>query len=171
MQKLFKDPIHYLKLTLTIVFLFCATSNSIFATQRISRLGVGFTNQMKNDVPALSFKLQKSKSFAFGGLIGFSNKDDGGGHGAAVKIYRNIFDEPNLTFYGSVLAGVLKSKNAGMSDTGFQADATLGSEFSFSGLQSLGFSLEFGLSFYNLDSFVVETVGNHFLISAVHFYL
>ena len=142
-----------------------------WAMERYSRLGVGFSSQMKNDIPALSFKLQKSKSFAFGGLLGFSNNDNKGGYGAAIKLYRNIFDEPNLTFYSSVLAGILKEKKKGISNSGFQTDITLGSEFSFTGLQSLGFSLEFGISFNKLDSFTSETVGNNFLVSAVHFYL
>lgn len=138
---------------------------------RRGRLGVGFANQMKNDLPSLSFKLQRSKSFAIGGQIGFSNSDTGGGHAAAIKIYRNFFDEPHLTFFGSVLGGIIKQKNNSVSQSGFQADLTMGSEFSFPGLESLGFSLEFGVSFNKLDDFVVETVGNNFIVSAVHFYL
>ncbi len=147
------------------------SSPKTHAMERMSRLGIGYTGQLKNDIPAISFKLQKSKSFAFGGVLGYSNSDNGGGTGAAIKLYRNLFDEPNLTFYGSLLGGIISKKSQGESNSGFQADVTLGSEFSFTGLQSLGFSLEFGMSFYKLDSFISETVGNNFLISAVHFYL
>ncbi len=153
---------------ISTIFIF---SQNTYAMDRLSRLGVGFSSQAKTDFPSLSFKLQKSKSFAFGGLIGLSNKENGGGHAAAIKIYRNIFDEPHLTFYGSVLGGIIKQKGNGVSNSGFQADATLGTEFSFAGLQSIGFSLEFGVSFYKLDDFVAETVGNNFIVSQVHFYL
>ena len=146
-------------------------SSKSHSMDRRGRLGVGFANQMKNGLPSLSFKLQRSKSFALGGQIGFSNDDNGGGHAAALKVYRNFFDEPNLTFFGSVLGGVIKEKSNGISQSGFQADLTMGSEFSFPGLESLGFSLEFGVSFNKLDDFVVETVGNNFIVSAVHFYL
>jgi len=155
----------------TITFVLLLSSSQSMAFERISRLGVGYSGQLKNGVPALSFKLQKSKSFAFGGVLGLSNKENGGGTGAALKIYRNIFDEPHLTFYGSVLGGIISKKSSANTDTGFQADLTLGSEFSFAGLQSLGFSVEFGASFYKLNHFISETVGNNFLVSAVHFYL
>lgn len=155
----------------TITFILILSSSQSMAFDRIARLGVGESGQLKNGVPALSFKLQKSKSFAFGGVLGLSNKENGGGTGAAIKVYRNIFDEPHLTFYGSILGGIITKKSSNHTDSGFQADLTLGSEFSFPGLESLGFSVEFGASFYKLKNFVSETVGNNFLVSAVHFYL
>lgn len=152
-----------------LVYLFSGPSS--MAMDRVGRLGVGFANQMANSLPSISFKLQKSKAFAFGGQFGYSNDDNGGGMAAAIKIYRNFFDEPHLLFYGSVLGGLISQNTAGVSQSGFQADVTLGSEFSFPGLESLGFSLEFGASFNKINDFVVETVGNNFLVSAVHFYL
>lgn len=152
--------------------LFCLIlSPAANAMDRSGRLGVGFANQMANSLPSISFKLQKNKAFAFGGQFGYSNSDTDGGMAAAVKVYRNFFDEPHLVFYGSVLGGLISQKRSGVSESGFQADITLGSEFSFPGLESLGFSLEFGASFNKINDFVVETVGNNFFVSAVHFYL
>ncbi len=153
------------------IALLCSLSLSSFGVERIGRLGIGFANQMAVDVPSISFKLQRSKSFAFGGQVGYSNDDNGGGSAAALKIYRNFFEEPNLVFFGSVLGGIINEKRNGVSDSGFQADLTLGSEFSLPGIESLGFSLEFGVSFNKINDFVIETVGNNFLVSAVHFYL
>jgi len=66
---------------------------------------------------------------------------------------------------------MISEKRNNSSESGFQVDVTLGSEFSFRGLESLGFSLEFGVSLNKLSDFVVETVGNNYLVSAVHFYL
>lgn len=153
-------------------FILCfLLSPSAHAMERSGRLGVGFANQMANSLPSISFKLQKNKAFAFGGQFGYSNSDTDGGMAAAVKVYRNFFDEPHLLFYGSVLGGLISQTRAGVNESGFQADITLGSEFSFPGLESLGFSLEFGASFNKINDFVVETVGNNFLVSAVHFYL
>jgi len=141
------------------------------ATERIGRMGVGFTNQLKNDIPAVSFKLQKSKSFAFGGLLGI-NTSDTGGWAAGLKGYRNIFDEPYLTFYAHFMGALINKKtNTIQDDTGFQFDLGLGTEFSFQGLQSLGFSVEFGLSMYKIDEFTIETTGSNFVVAAVHFYL
>ncbi len=138
---------------------------------QIGRLGVGMTQALKNDMPALSFKLQRSPAFAMGGLLGMSTSDDDGGYGAGLKLYRIFFDEPQLNFYGAAMGALIKEKTLTRTRSGFQFDFTLGSEFAFSGLQSLGFSFEFGLSLNKLDDFVVETVGYHFVVAAIHFYL
>jgi hypothetical protein len=144
---------------------------NINAMNRTGRLGAGFTNQLVNDLPAMSFKLQKSKSFAFGGVFGLDSSDTGG-WGAGVKVYRNIFDEPMANFYASMLGALTSKKSSATEDqSGFQFDFTLGSEFSFTGLNSIGFSFEFGLSLNKLDDFVIQTVGNSFIVAGVHFYL
>ena len=141
------------------------------AVDRRGRLGVGFSNQLKSDIPAVSFKLQRSQAFALGGQIGYNNDEADGGHGAALKLYRNIFQEPQLVFYGSVLGGIIEKKTNSVAESGFQFDFALGSEFSFTGLNSIGFSFEFGISMNKLDDFIIETIGNNFVVSQVHFYL
>lgn len=129
------------------------------------------SNQLKSDIPAVSFKLQRSTAFAIGGQLAYNNDEDDGGHGAALKLYRNIFQEPQLIFYGSILAGLIEKKTGGTEESGFQFDFAMGSEFSFTGLNSIGFSFEFGASLNKLDDFVIETVGDSFVVSSVHFYL
>jgi len=143
-----------------------------YAVDRPGRLGLGFSNQLQTDLPAISFKIQRSRSFAFGALVGLSTDDNDGGLGAGVKLYRILFDEPQLNFYTSLLGAFLKENNGpSASDTGFQIDLTFGSEFSFVGLQSLGFTVEFGLSMNKMDDFVIETTAGGLFIAAVHFYL
>mgnify|MGYP000356727625 CR=1 FL=1 len=147
-------------------------SLSTYAIDRTGRLGLGMSNQLKNDIPAISFKIQKSKGTAFGAMIGADTDEKDGGWGAGFKVYRNIFDEPQLNFYGALMVGVINQKlGVGESNTGFQADATLGSEFSFTGLSSIGLSFEFGVSFNKMDDFRVQTVGDSFIVAAAHFYL
>lgn len=146
-------------------------SNPVFAYDKVNRLGLGMTNQLKNDFPALSFKMQKNRSFAFGGMFGLSSNPDSGGYGLGLKVYRNIFDEPQLNFYFAGAGALLSNKENRTNYTGFQFDLSLGSEFHFSGLQSIGFSFEFGASAYKKKDFVFETLGNSFVVSAVHFYL
>ncbi|MBA2405710.1 MAG: hypothetical protein H0V66_13115 [Bdellovibrionales bacterium] len=133
------------------------------------------TNQLANGLPALSLKIQQSKTFALGGLLGFKSDQDQTLYGAGIKLYRIIFDEPQLNFY---LAGLFASQSyvndQDKVDTGFQIDGTMGTEFHFAGLESLGLSIEFGLSVRRADdaggtSF--ETLGDNFLKAAVHFYL
>ena len=135
-------------------------------------MGIGLSHQLKNEIPALSFKLQQSRSFALGALLGYRNRaSESSRYGAGLKFYRNFFEEPQLNFYGALLAAwPLKVDSSGGHDN-FQFDFTLGAEFHFAGLESLGFGLEFGLSAYKLGRFAVETVGDKFIASSVHFYL
>lgn len=141
------------------------------ALEKTNRLGIGMSNQLKNDFPALSFKIQKSKSFAYGGLLGLSTADKNGGYGVGIKVYRNIFDEPQLNFYLSGMGALLSNKVDSKSYSGFQFDLSFGSEFHFTGLNSLGFSFEFGVSANKKKDFVFETLGSHFLVAGIHFYL
>ena len=141
------------------------------ALEKNNRMGVGMTNQLKNDFPALSFKTQKGRSFAYGGMIGLSTSETNGGYGAGIKLYRNIFDEPQLNFYMAGAGALLSNKIAGSNYNGFQFDLSFGSEFHFSGLNSLGFSFEFGVSANKKKDFVFETLGNNFLVAGIHFYL
>ncbi|MCP4912070.1 MAG: hypothetical protein GY909_03035 [Oligoflexia bacterium] len=157
--------------TLIFAILLIAFSIDASAVDRRGRLGVGFTNQLKVDIPAISFKLQRSKSFSLSGLLAYSTSDTDGGHGAGLKVFRNLFEEPQLVFYVSALGALISKKTTAGDQSGFQADITLGSEFSFQGLQSIGFSFEFGGSFYKLQEFSATTTGNSFIVSAIHFYL
>lgn len=146
-----------------------------FAADLRGRMGLGFTNQLANDIPAISLKIQQSKTFAMGGLLGFKSDSDNTLYGAGVKLYRIIFDEPQLNFY---LAGLLATEtyldDEKKAQSGYQFDGTMGTEFHFSGLESLGFSFEFGLSVRKANAeggTSFETLGDHFLKAAVHFYL
>ena len=147
----------------------------VFGADLRGRMGIGMTNQLANDIPAISLKIQQSKTFALGGLLGFKSDQDQTLYGAGIKLYRIIFDEPQLNFY---MAGLFATETfldkQNKVDSGFQIDGTMGTEFHFAGLESLGLSIEFGLSVRKADpdggtSF--ETLGDSFIKSAVHFYL
>ena len=153
---------------LTFVVLHAPTA---FSLDKINRLGLGISNQLQNNFPALSMKIQKSRSTAFGALAGLSTDKDNGGFGLGMKVYRNIFDEPQLNFYFAGMGGILNNKVGSSSYSGFQFDLSLGSEFHFQGLNSIGFSFEFGATAVKKKEFVFQTLGNNFLVAAVHFYL
>ncbi|MFZ8932727.1 MAG: hypothetical protein ACO20H_02050 [Bacteriovoracaceae bacterium] len=155
-----------------ILFISFFVSTSAFSRVHLNRLGVGFSNQLVNDIPAISFKLQKNPVVAIGGVLGYSNSDVGGGYGAGLKLHRIIFDEPFLNFYGSILGALIKQQvSKTESYSGFQFDFSFGSEFTFRGIESLGFSVEFGVSVNKLKDLVIETAGNNFITAGVHFYL
>lgn len=141
-----------------------------YAEDRKGRLGVGYSNQLKTDVPSLSLKMLRSKTFGIQALFGM-NTSDNGGYGLGVKMFNLIYDEPQLNFYTGFLAGMLNDRQHGTDNTGFQFDATLGSEFSFTGLESIGFSFEFGISINKVDEVSIETTASNMLVAGVHFYL
>lgn len=156
---------------LTSLAIFLISLPAMAQERKMPALGVGYSNQLRNNIDSLSFKMHKSRSYSFGGVVGLDTGDTGG-WGAGLKIYRNIFQEPQLLFYGSFFGGLLSRKtSATVEESGFQFDATLGTEFSFSGLSSIGFSFEFGISASNLGDFSLTTVGRNFLVAGVHFYL
>ncbi len=157
-----------------LLLLILLGSTSAFAADLRGRMGVGASNQLANDIPAISLKIQQSKTFALGGLVGFKSDQENTLYGAGVKLYRIIFDEPQLNFY---LAGTFATLNFLDENekvkSGYQIDGTMGSEFHLSGLESLGFSFEFGLSARNADEngTALQTLGDQFVKAAVHFYL
>jgi hypothetical protein len=145
-----------------------------FAADLRGRMGLGMTNQLANDIPALSLKIQQSKTFALGAIVGFKSNQDYTLYGGGIKLYRIIFDEPQLNFY---MAGLLASENYLTDDSkvesGYQVDGTFGTEFHFAGLESLGFSLEYGLSVRKVDDggSTFQTLGDQMIKAGVHFYL
>ncbi|MGZ3692401.1 MAG: hypothetical protein ACXVLQ_06740 [Bacteriovorax sp.] len=159
------------KTHLLVFSLLLLLSAPSMAFDKVNRLGLGMSNQLKNDFPALSFKMQKNRSFAVGGLFGISSNPDNGGYGVGLKVYRNLFDEPQLNFYFAGMGALIDNKVNRTNYSGFQFDLSLGSEFHFTGLNSLGFSFEFGASAFKKKDFVFQTLGNNFIVSAIHFYL
>lgn len=157
----------HIRILLLIAVFFTLSLN---ATERRGRLGVGTTNQLKNNIPTLSLKFQGSRTFAFE-TLGNLRTGDNGGFAAGLKVYRILFDEPQLNFYFAGLLAIQQNKVAGIGDTGFQADFTCGSEFHFSGLSSLAFSIDFGLSVYKFQDMIIETTGSGFITAGIHFYL
>ena len=156
---------------LTFITFVAILSPTAMAYERTGRLGIGMTNQLKIDSPQISFKMQKSRSTSIGGMVGVSTNQDSGGYGAGLKLYRNIFDEPQMNFYFAGTGALLSQKTNGTSNSGFQIDLGFGSEFHFQGLNSLGSSFEFGVSAYKRKNFTFETMGNSFIVSGIHFYL
>ncbi len=159
-----------LLLVVTVLMTLYSAASFGYAEDRKGRLGVGYSNQLKSDVPALSLKMLRSKTFGIQALFGMDTSDNGG-YGVGIKMFNLIYDEPQLNFYTGFLAGMINDRQNGTDNTGFQFDATMGTEFSFAGLESIGFSFEFGLSINKIDDVTIETTASNFLVAGVHFYL
>ena len=160
-----------MKSKIILVALLLATLPA-WGMNKSGRLGVGLTNQLINDLPALSLKIQQNRYFALGGMLGFRSNEDTTLYGAGLKIYRIIFEEPLLNFYMAGTLASLSYEENEKARSGYQLDGTMGTEFHLEGIESIGFSFEFGVS-YNKGprGQTFETLGDHFLKAAVHFYL
>jgi hypothetical protein len=134
------------------------------------RLGLGFTNQVASTadgtIPALSAKYYLSHSFATAIATGFDTRNNASTLALGLKLFKNVFYEPNLIFY---LGGGIAYVNR--TGSNLQGSMFLGSEFFFSQLPSLGFSFEAGIRGDNTTgSFAIRTTGDSFLTAGMHFY-
>lgn len=160
-----------------ILLLFIGFSTYTFqanAASRMGRLGIGMSNHLPVEMQTLSVKLQRNRSTALGGSFGLDSSSEGSNYALGLKIYKNIYEEPQLNFYSSGSLNIFTYEDVDEDKTkqGYLVDATFGAEFSFQGLESLGLSFEFGLglSQHNGESHF-QTVGYNVLKSAIHFYL
>lgn len=162
------------KITLYFItcFLILLSIPSAHAYSLLGRMGMGYSSQLVNELPALSFKVQRSRNSALAALVGIRSDSDATNYGFAAKVYRIIYDEPQLNFYMAGLFGYITNNTATSDDNGFQADGTLGAEFFLQGLESIGFSFEFGVSLNKYDNgTTLETTGYNFLVAGIHFYI
>lgn len=158
------------KSILALIFftLFVIWSKEANAYSLIGRLGMGTSNQFIHDLPAISVKVQRSRNTAFGALMAMEANSDSTDYGFGVKLYRIIYDEPQLNFYAGGLLALISANE----ESGFQFDATFGTEFHLQGIESIGFSFEYGISLnkYN-GATTFETAGYNLVKAAIHFYL
>lgn len=153
-----------------VVMAFLIFEQPVFSKDMSGRVGVGFMNEFSNsslfkEIPNLSVKYGLSKDLAASGAFGVHTQSPGG-FTIGAKIYKNIFYETNLNFYGALGAGLIKADKSGI-----EGLALFGTEVFIPGLESLGLSFEAGASLSNVTgSVVLKTVGYTFLHAGVHFY-
>lgn len=150
------------------IIFFMTPPQHCLALNMMGRLGVGMSGQLANQLPALSFKVQNSREAAYSGLMAVDANSNNTNYGFGLKLYRILFDEPHLNFYAAFMGALLKKND----QSGYQLDGTLGSEFHIPGIESLGLSFDFGMSWNKVNNVRhIETVGYNFISAALHFYL
>lgn len=164
--------VKYLKTLVFLVSLF--SLSQVYAVDRIGRLGIGSSQSSASGLRTLSLKLQRSRSSSLGAYFGVNSEDGTTTYAAGGRLYRIIYDEPQLDFYSVLSLGMYTYEvdAGGSTDSGYELEGGLGTEFSFQGLESLGFSFEFGLRLYTQDSETnMGTFGHDIIKAAIHFYL
>lgn len=135
------------------------------------RLGLGYNSEFANlntyyGVPGVSLKYALTRDLAFEGVIGIATTSPSNTV-TALKLFKNLFFETNLNFYGMLGGGIVSAN----SKSGAQFIGGFGAEFFIPGVESLGFSMETGGSFDRLSgSYVFRTLGVSFLNAGMHFY-
>lgn len=158
---------------LITIFLLVISFQTAFAAGQIGRLGVGMSDQLVSNMKTLSLKLQRNRSSAIGGTFGLDSSSDGSFYALGIKYYRLIYEEPQLNFYSAFGGSFFTYKNsADETKQGNQFDGVFGTEFSFQGIESIGFSFEFGMRMYSYNQEThIGTTGYNMISSAIHFYL
>lgn len=159
---------------LILICFILLNSHSIFAASQVGRLGVGMSNYLVTGMKTISLKLQRNRASALGGTFGIDSSSEGSFYALGLRYYRLIYEEPQLNFYSTFGGAMFTYNNTDLdaTESGYQVDGMFGTEFSFQGMESVGFSFEFGIGMYkNQGETHIATMGYNVLQSAVHFYL
>lgn len=145
------------------------------AKDMTSRLGVGFKDQSASGVASLAAQYWAAPDLGFSAQVGVDTQATQSRFNSSAKIYKVIFPEDHLNFYMGAGAGILsvESTSGGVSSnqSGFELMAFVGTEFFFSGLENLGFSIEVGTAITSLSSSTrFRTFGDSPLKAGVIFY-
>ncbi len=164
----------YMKYIISLTIFVFTLSPICNAASLVGRLGVGYTQHLDNGSPSLSLKLQRNRSTAIGGVFGLDSSSEGTFYTLGGKVYRYIYEEPQLNFYSALGFHLFTYQNTETEETeqGHQVNGLFGTEFSFQGLESIGFSFEFGMGLSKFQGKThIKTLGHGLLLSAVHFYI
>ncbi len=178
-MKLTQNHIKILRCVKTLFFLILLlpllSSPSSYARDMQGRFGLGFNREFENyralssptGVPAVSVKYGLTRDIAVEGVLGVATSSPLNSV-TAIKFFKNIFYETSLNFYFMVGGGMVKVNDT---NSGAEFLGGFGAEFFIPGIESLGFSIETGITLDNISgSFVVRTLGVSFLDAGIHFY-
>lgn len=141
------------------------------AVDLANRLGMGYANQMSEDLPMMQVRYYPNSTVGMSLAIGVDTENQFSKFGALAKLYRVIFTEEHMNFYVAGGAGLLSVERAGVNQSGFELMGTIGGEFFFTGLDSLGFTFEAGVGVRSdSDGSRFRTIGDHPLKGGIIFY-
>jgi hypothetical protein len=162
-----------MRVIISCIFLLLFVTPEAFAVNLIGRLGVGLNQQLPNNMSTISLKMQNSRSSAIGGFFGLDSGEQNTNYALGVKGYRIVYEEPQLNFYLGATAALFSFvDNNDDTSNGYILEGAFGTEFHLQGLESIGFSFEFGFGVHKESAGTsFKTIGHNTVVSAVHFYL
>lgn len=167
-----------MKKNITILLFISAVlfSNQGWSKDLASRLGIGYSNQLAEDLPAVTARFYPNSLLGFSLALGVDTRQSSSRFGALAKMYRIIFTEDNLNFYlgaGAALSSYETMDSTGVTanKSGFELMGVFGAEFFFAGLENVGFSFEAGVGVNsNSTGTRFRTIGDHPFKGGVTFY-
>ena len=151
-----------------ILTLFVASASQ--AKDLSSRLGVGYRNSLALDLPAIAANYYPNSEFGLIGALGVDTADQNSRFAFTGGVRKNIFMEDNLNFFIGGNLSVISQEINNSTDSGFELQALVGTEFFLAGLENLGFDFETGVAVNNVNKVRFRTLGNSFLQAGVFFY-
>lgn len=164
------------KILISIFCLFIIGTSQAHAKDLASRLGLGFSNQLAEDMPSFTARFYPNSLLGFSLALGVDTQKDNSRFGALLKIYRIVFTEDNLNFYlgaGAALSSYEESTGVGTvaNRSGFELLGIIGVEFFFTGLENLGFTFETGVAVNSNSSGTrFRTIADHPFRGGIIFY-
>ncbi len=149
---------------------------AVFAVDLTNRLGLGYSQQIgAADVPLITAHYYPNSRFGLSAGMGIDTKKDDSKFGALVKAHRIIFTENQMNFYMGGAVGYSTHEEVVGATTedksNFEMMALIGGEFFFTGLDSLGFTFETGVSVQTGDGGSrFRTIGDHPFRGGIVFY-
>ncbi len=156
------------------------STHDLWAKDLSNRLGIGYTRQLSVDLPSITVQYYPKSNLGISMALGVDAQEDISKFGFMAKAYRIVFVEQHMNFYFGGGAGIFSQESPGFSagskagdnESGFALSAYGGGEFFIPGLDSLGFSFEFGVGVVSLSSHVrFRTLGTHPIRAGIIFYL
>lgn len=145
-------------------------SQSLWAKDLASRLGVGVKNNSSEDVPAVSVVYYPNQDFGITGGVGIDTKKDQSKFVVSGGVRKILFRENQLNFYFGGQLGVVNYEGGGEKQNGFELNAVFGAEFFLTGLDSLGFSFEGGAGISSLKDVRFRTIADSPVRAGITFY-
>jgi hypothetical protein len=151
----------------------CATP--ALAKDLTNRLGVGYSDQMSINLPSITVRYYPDPDLGLSAALGVDTQENASKFGFLAKVYKVVFMEDNLNFFMGASAGVISQETGTEPDTknesGFELAGIAGCEFFFTGLDSLGFTVETGVGISSISSSVrFRTIGDSPVRGGVVFY-
>lgn len=161
-------------LSLFVLFLSLLAIN-VQAKDLTNRLGVGYSDTFHVALPSLAVRYYPNPQLGVSASLGVDTEENASKFGFMARLYRIIFMEDNLNFYMGAGAGLISRETSNGTTTdnnsGFELAGFAGAEFFFSGLDSLGFTFEMGVSVSSVSSETrFRTFGDHPVRGGITFY-